>query len=126
MTVERNEHLDEQFAHRLAKQLDEAHDVPDEVAERLFSARQQALAQVTKNETGRFGSNRVLWPGLGVGATAAAALVVVLTMPPQIEPLPLGTDVELAVSQDLELLEELEFVAWMVAMEDPGATDHSG
>jgi hypothetical protein len=32
--------------------------------------------------------------------------------------LPQGDEVELAAAQEIELLEELEFVAWMVAFEN--------
>jgi hypothetical protein len=35
-------------------------------------------------------------------------------------------DVEMAAAQEVELLEELEFVAWMLAMEESNATPSQG
>jgi hypothetical protein len=60
-------------------------------------------------------------PLLGAAATLALgfALWTQLAMPPGVPPLPLYDDpIETAVAAELELFEDLEFVAWMVAEAD--------
>ena len=122
-----NDVEDQEYAARLASLLREAEgDLPDDVADRLYQARAQAVDAARQPVKA---TRRWLVPSMGVGMTAAAAVLVVVLMLPattRIEPLPAGEDMELAAAQDLELLEDLEFVAWMVAMEDSEALSNSG
>ena len=89
--------------------------VPDGVAERLRVMRQDAVAVVDKpRRTAGF------WIPAGLATSAAAVLVTIALVPepgPEIEgiePLPvhLAAD-ELAAINDLDVLEDLEFLAWM-------------
>lgn len=89
--------------------------VPDNVAERLRTMRQDAVALVDKpRRTTSF------WLPAGIVTSAAAVLVTIALVPqpgPEIEgiePLPsnLAAD-ELAVINELDVLEDLEFLAWM-------------
>ena len=97
-----------------------------ETADKLHAARRQAIAaaqtQAMAKQTRR---SSYLIPGLGLGASMAGiALVAVLIMPgPQaIAPLPdlaIEGDVALlAASSETELLDDLEFVAWMVMLDE--------
>lgn len=113
------------YARHLTEPLQAGEDnLSDEIVARLYEARQQAL-DVTRQPQAKS-----WWlPTIGVGMTGAAAvLVVVLLLPVSdaITPLPVGEDVELAAAQDLDLLEDLEFVAWMVAMEESDKLGSSG
>ena len=95
---------------------DAAQTVPAEAAERLASMRRQAVAELDERA---FDWSR--WPGWRGRAVAvvAAAVVVMVTAWIYLRPatdamvLPLVTEPEVAIVQDLELLEELEFLAWL-------------
>ena len=72
-----------------------------------------------------------LWPKVaGAGAAVTAGLVfavtVLLFLQSPVDSLPRMDDVELAAAQDAELLDELEFLAWMVALEEPDDIPKSG
>lgn len=92
------------------------------VAERLAAARQQAVALLD-------GPERKALPRLlpwGAALTSAAALLLAIVFWPGpgdsgLAPLPLVDADELAAARDLELLEELEFIAWL----DEQQADHA-
>ena len=117
---------------KLAEQLGETLrqqelDVPAEVAERLQAARRQAVTHAEKNAQRK----ARLWPRVaGAGAAVSAGLVfavaVLLFLQSPVDSLPRMDDVELAAAQDAELLDELEFLAWMVALEEPDDIPKSG
>lgn len=99
---------DLQFADKVALQLDQP--VPPEVAARLRAARQEAVYLADTKSTRR------TWPLLVPAAgVAAAVFAVVITMDRQaLAPLPaLGDELELAAVTEMELLEELEMLAWL-------------
>jgi len=89
--------------------------VPDDVANRLRTVRQDAVAAVDKP-----GRTAGFWVPAGLATSAAAVLVTIALLPgPEqgidgIESLPvnLAAD-ELAVINELEVLEDLEFLVWM-------------
>ena len=98
---------DEEFALRVRGVLD-AQTLPPELVERLRGARRNAVAAVASK------SPRLPTAWLPVGALAATLLAVVL-LRPSMNPdaaAPLDVDVQLATA-DLDLLENLEFAAWM-------------
>lgn len=94
-------------------------DLPESVRQRLGEARRAA---VTAADT----PNSMSWTPF-LGALASAALFLVLVMPRSAtQSLPLLEDTEMAAAQEVELLEELEFVAWMLAEENDHAFQGQG
>ena len=122
-----SEQEDLDFARHLTQALkDDEQALSDDVKQRLYEARQRAV-DLARQPAGK--TKRWVLPFLGAGVTTAAAILVVVLMLPvasSIDPLPLGEDTELAAAQDLELLQELEFVAWMMAMEESDRLGNSG
>jgi hypothetical protein len=89
-----------------------------EVAERLLAARREAVRVADSNDA-RPWVNWLGWQAwAATGALASGVLVVAIMLQTPSLALPAGDEVELAAAQEIELLEELEFVAWMVALED--------
>lgn len=86
--------------------------VPLSVQQRLAAARRAAVAEAERPQP-------VPWGRLaGSGALASAALVLALMLPGTgTQSLPALEEAEMAAAQNAELLEELEFVAWMLAEE---------
>jgi hypothetical protein len=124
MSVEGNP-PDDEFEARLERTLrDRGQQVPQDVAERLALMRREALLEIP--EKTKFLSWLSNWQlVLPVGA-AGAALVVVLFVPglfsgeEEILQIPLTLGNETVVFQEIEILEELEFLAWLEE-EDEGA-----
>lgn len=91
------------------------------IQDRLAVARREAVTVADRTQASRW--NKYIGPG----ALASAALVLVLVVArPATEQnlqnqiadlLPLIEETDMAAAQDAELLEELEFVAWMLAEE---------
>ncbi|MEE4301739.1 MAG: DUF3619 family protein [Pseudomonadales bacterium] len=116
---------EERLVRRVHEALDaSAETLPPGVASRLASARAEALAQRASPRT---------WGPLGYGALATAAvLLLVLTTgrdgvvdapaPSLVEVAPTlpAESADLDLAMDLDVVEELEFVAWL-ALEDAGA-----
>ena len=100
--------------------------LPEAVVDKLYAARMQAVQAAQEQAAARQQQrSRYLIPGIGVGASMAGiALVAVLLMPgPKIiEPLPelhvQGDPSVLAVTAEAEMLDDLEFVAWMVMLDE--------
>ena len=94
----------------------ERDELPEAVRSRLAASRREAVALLDESENGRWSLTGWFAPrGLAVAAAAsvaAIALWVGLTSPEE-PALPLLSAPEVAVVQDLELLEELEFLAWL-------------
>ncbi len=102
-------------------------DVPAEVSQRLQASRRLAVARAESTT----GEGRIVWPQFfGFAATAFAAFVLVvgvtLTMSTPDGAFPRLNDGEIAAAQEADFLQELEFVAWMVAMEDTDELPKSG
>ena len=100
---------DEVFVEQVRGVLD-AQLLPPDLTVRLRVARRNAVAAVTST------SPRIPTVWLPVGALAAMLLAVVLLRPPpdlDAAP-PLDDAMQLAAAADLDLLENLEFAAWMV------------
>lgn len=93
------------------------HEIEPEVTQRLLAARREAVALADERR-----SSPLRWPlGLASGGAMAAVAILGLTVmlrTPQFDELPRLDDVELAAAQEVELLEDLEFVAWMIALEN--------
>ncbi len=117
---------DKRWAERAGEALRDAeHDVPPAIAERLAAARREAVAVADASADRNAGLG--WWPKLaGASAVAVAALAWVLLPDPTPERLPAWDDTEMAAAAEAELLEDLEFVAWMMAMEDERATPPKG
>lgn len=108
---------DQKWAEQAGQQLRKQEQIVAQASQaRLRSARAQALQVMP--ETRR---SWLLWPTLGLGSACAAMLVwaVLFTIP--VDRLPVLDDEEMAAALNVELLEELEFVAWMLTEKD--ATD---
>jgi negative regulator of sigma E activity len=102
----------DEFAARVCRILD-AEPFPAGVAERLATARRQAIAEAVAGRPAVQRAPPRRW--VPVGALAATLLaVVMLRQGAEVPALPLDDDVQLAAVADLELLENLEFAAWMV------------
>ena len=97
---------------------DERDNLPEEVRSRLAASRREAvdLVEAQVNASGGWSFAALLAPrGLAMaaaGSVAAIALWISLSSPDDTA-LPLISAPEVAVVQDLELLEELEFLAWL-------------
>ncbi|MEQ8857987.1 MAG: hypothetical protein RIC56_05020 [Pseudomonadales bacterium] len=95
-----------------------AEQVEPAVAERLGQMRRAAVAELDARSARRAGWRRtpVLWGG-GLAAAAAVALTLALLLPvttePDSDPLLVADADELEAIADLEVLEELEFLAWL-------------
>jgi hypothetical protein len=81
----------------------------EDVVDRLRVARRAAVAAIEPRRV----SLPTRW--LPMGAMAATVVAAVLLRGPTNAPaLPFDDDQQLAVAQDIDLLENLEFAAWMV------------
>lgn len=89
--------------------------VPADVAERLVRMRRSAVAELERREA--LPGRRPLWPWLGGLAAAALALSVALLLSgpaaPEPDALLLADADELAAIAELDVLEDLEFLAWL-------------
>lgn len=91
---------------------------PEDVANRLRAMRQDAVATVDRPRR-----TSHLWVPAGLATSAAAVLVTIALLPEpnpgangidDIQPLPINLAVdELAVINEMDVLEDLEFLAWM-------------
>ena len=97
---------------------------PD-IAQKLATARREAVAMADRRNIWQA---PMAW-GLS-GSAAAALLAYAIITPGVIEPgtegMPPLDQPEFVIAQEAELLEELEFVAWMMAMEESGEAPVSG
>ncbi len=96
----------------------EREQLPADVRSRLAASRRDAVAILEDSETGTQGWSlaALLAPrGLAVAAAASVAAIALWVglSTPEDPALPLISAPEVAVVQDLELLEELEFLAWL-------------
>ena len=118
MTTER----DDDFAERIVRSLDDS--VPEDIADRLAQARARALADAEPAEVRPPMAWRSFALAAGVGALAVSLSFAALRDAQQLGPD--GRDaaelagsllegVEPALAEDIDLLEDLEFVAWLEA-----------
>lgn len=113
----------EAFEDRLQKALRAETEAPlaPEVAGRLAGIRRQAaLTAGNADRMLRLPRRRwLLWGGM---TTAAAGLLLAVAVSRQAPaPLPVFEEQAFAAAEDLELLEELEFLAWLEMEEEGGA-----
>ena len=88
-------------------------DVPPEVAERLVAMRRAAVQELEERSSSQW---QTPWFWAPAGATAIVVLTLGLFLYTGNTPGPMFNDLDeaqLAAAQDMELLEELEFLAWM-------------
>lgn len=109
---------DTQWADQAAQQLRAAErDIDPDIAAKLQAARARALKAAQARHP-----HRGWVPGLlGAGAAAAAVVFTVLLYSPAettSDLLPFLEEAEMAAAQDAELLENLEFVAWMLEYDE--------
>ncbi len=89
-----------------------ADNLDDVTASRLASIRRSAMALHPENQPRR----SIWWPAMGAASAAVLVVAVTLTFMPERTPNEnqWPTDVEtLVLIQDLEVIEELEFLAWL-------------
>lgn len=111
--------------------LESAEDLDGHTRSRLTQARHAALAQLEPTASGRAGFSRWLLPA---GSVAAAALVAVIwfgNLQPDAISLQAANspmdDIELmAGAENFELIEELEFYAWLESEAVLSATGETG
>ena len=87
-------------------------DVPPEVAERLVAMRRAAVQELEE----RSSSQWTPWFWAPAGAAAIVVLTLGLFLYTGNTPVPMFDDLDdaqLAAAQDMDLLEELEFLAWL-------------
>jgi len=103
---------DSKFVDSLAEALEaETQALPDATAQRLQQLRREA---VMLSESGRRPLFRGPVPALiATAAVIALALLVSFRMAPSVPALPVSSEAEFALAQDLELFEQLEFLAWL-------------
>ena len=108
---------DPDFESRVKRVLaEQGDDVPMEVAERLTAMRRAAVAELDERTQRRF---RFGWAPAGALAAALATVVLAAGLflfagNASVPAMPALTDEpEFAAAQDLELLDELEFLAWL-------------
>jgi len=89
--------------------------LPEDVRDRLAASRREAVAALEESESGGWSLAEWFSPrSLAMAAAASAAIALWVALSPGGDPaLPLLSAPEVAVVQDLELLEELEFLAWL-------------
>ena len=118
MTTER----DDDLAERIVRSLDDS--VPEEIADRLAQARARALADAEPAAERVPAAWRSFALAAGVGALAVALSFGALRDAEQVGPDGRGAaelagslleGVEPALAEDIDLLEDLEFVAWLEA-----------
>ena len=88
-------------------------DVLPEVAERLVAMRRAAVQELEERSSSQW---QTPWFWAPAGATAMVVLTLGLFLYTGNTPVPMFDDLDeaqLAAAQDIELLEELEFLAWM-------------
>ena len=105
---------------RVVEALDRQNEQLDaEISARLANARREALGQLVRPAPPLvFGS----WVPLGAMAMTLLA-VGLLVIQAQRDTLPrFDSEVQAMVAQELDLLEELEFVAWMLEEDELGAS----
>lgn len=101
---------DQQWAQRAGEQLrSHEHAIAQGTQARLRSARGQALQAASEPVR-----SWMFWPAWGSGGLSAAVFAWVVFVAAPVEVLPVMDDIEMAAAQEAELLEELEFVAWML------------
>ncbi len=93
-----------------------------DVAARLSDARRQAVSVADT------GTPAPVWwrHAAGIGAAAAIAFATVIVYRAPTDVIPRLDEPEMAAAQDLELLEDLEFAAWLVLREQDDALPASG
>lgn len=88
------------------------HDVPLEVQARLAQARREAVDLADQQDSG--GARGWLPIAMvGGGSVAGAVLLVMMLSSGPGPALPLMEEVEMAAAQDVDMLTDLEFLAWM-------------
>ena len=97
---------DARLARAVVERLHE--DVDPDVAARLRAARQEAV-YIVDRKTRR----SVPWLAPAGGDVAAAVVAVVMLREPALAPMPALDEAEMAAAAELELLEELEMLAWL-------------
>lgn len=111
------EHASRDWAHTAGERLRNAElQIPADVQLKLQDARRAAVMSAETATPQPWQP----WYATAASGTvvAVAALVIVLMSGPQMIEIPNLNEQELAAAQEVELLEELEFVAWMLTMED--------
>ncbi|MBV1905368.1 MAG: hypothetical protein KUG75_04770 [Pseudomonadales bacterium] len=106
---------EERFLNRARKAL-ESEDLGEDISQRLYSARRKALDQLDIPEK-RAVYEKPWFTVFPVGAIAALVLVFNLFwLDPEFPEMPnYESELHAAAATELELLEDLEFVAWMLA-----------
>lgn len=101
---------EEAFTEKVKQELDRHADAVDE----LTAARLQAIRKTALTSAARPGFNWLPATGMAAAAAVLVAVLVLNLVPGDFSDLPGDTEL-LSQMEDLELLEELEFYAWLEA-----------
>ena len=93
---------------------DDARKIPAEIASRLAAIRHEAVREIPEQRTSWFAHWQLVTAG-GVAAVVIVAVLmtIVLGGDEDLMRIPITPDAEIAAAQELEILEELEFLAWL-------------
>jgi hypothetical protein len=89
--------------------------LPPEVRERLAALRRQAVQEADAATAGRRWPGWATVPVAGAAVALVLAVAVVVRQDAEVIELPLISEPDVAVIQEMDLLEELEFLAWLEA-----------
>ncbi len=118
-----------QVAEMRARLEGESLQVGPEVLSRLQAARRAAVQRSRRR--GRRPTGRFVWAGAAVAAAALLVAVGPLLVPDRGVPPLYESDAEELAVEEMDLLEDMEFIAWLEAEEsrtssDPGPSDRAG
>ncbi len=109
-----------QLEQQLNAQLEQANaDLPESVKQDIASARMQALAQAKANQQAKgFKATFVPATFASVGVALAVVALVSYQQPPAIPAMPAELYATDMPSEDLALLEDLEFANWLLEQQE--------
>lgn len=120
--MSQNKPFDEaEVAQKVRESLD-AHELPEDVQRKLRQARAQAVEQVDHQRDRSLNPATWLLPAGVLGAVGVAWVLSDNVVAPS---MPVFEEQELAAANDMELLEDIEFIAWMMEQAQETTPDDS-
>ncbi|MEM7083949.1 MAG: hypothetical protein AAF465_14565 [Pseudomonadota bacterium] len=93
------------------------HALPDDVQRRLRLARAAAVDSLENRDIGVSSWLNPRWV-VPMGAAAAIALAAVLTQQSGPSAMPAWEEGELAAASEMDMLDDIEFLAWMIELDE--------